>query len=104
MKRTGAFVFGVLPLLAATAAFAQTRAPQVNGRVQAPQAQPYTLPGAITPPAASQLPPAVGRVGTQPVRVWAPVLPPYDTEADRNGAANPFPMTPDWWPPPSFSG
>jgi hypothetical protein len=103
--RTGAFIFGVLPLLAATAAYAQAQVPQVGGAVRAPQAPAlYTLPGAIIAPGGGQLPPIVGNVGEVPVRVWAPVPPPYDTEADRNGAANPFPTAPDWWPPPPFSG
>jgi hypothetical protein len=105
MTRTTAFIFGVLPLLAATTAYAQAQVPQVGGAVRAPQAQaPYTLPGEIVPPEGSQLPPIVGQIGGAPVRVWAPVLAPYDTEADRNGAANPFPMAPDWWPPLPFSG
>jgi hypothetical protein len=111
MHRTYAFVVGVLPLLAAPAAaaqtqtpaaVAQTQTPNLNGTVRAPN-QPYVFPGQIVPPQATQPPPAVASIGDLPVRVWAPVPPPYDVSADRNGAANPIAIAPDWWPPPTMS-
>jgi len=120
MHRTYAFVLGVLPLLAAPAAVAQTQtpasaaqtqtpaavaqtqAPNLNGTVQAPN-EPYVLPGQIVLPQATQPPPAVASIGNLPVRVWAPVPPPYDVSADRNGPANPIAIAPDWWPPPTMS-
>ena len=121
MHRTYAFVVGVLPLLAAPAVccadpdagrccpdprrrprLPRPQTPNLNGTVQAPN-EPYVLPGQIIPPGGSQPPPAVASIGNLPVRVWAPVPPPYDVSADRNGAANPIAIAPDWWPPPTMS-
>ena len=87
---------------ATPAAVAKTQTPNLNGTVQAPN-EPFVLPGQIIPPGGSQPPPAVASIGNLPVRVWAPVPPPYDVSADRNGAANPIAIAPDWWPPPTMS-
>jgi hypothetical protein len=89
MSRAGALMIGVLPMLVATAAFGQSQTPQVQGTVPAPQALPEQAPSWITSP------PDIGSIGGLPVRVWAPVPPPYDQLADRNGAADPIPMGPD---------
>jgi hypothetical protein len=92
MSKAGALMIGVLPMLVATAAFAQGPVPPAQGTVRVPEA----LPGQAEPEVAT--PPAIGSVGGVPVRVWAPVSPPYDPLADRTGAADPIPIGPDWWP------
>jgi hypothetical protein len=83
MSRLGSFLVGALMLLAMPAAFAQ--APDVSGTVQAP---PYVLPGETT--TAPQQPPALLSIGGLPVRVWAPVPPPYDSNWNRNFNADPL--------------
>jgi hypothetical protein len=85
MNRSGALIVGVFPLLIATAAFAQTRDPQITGTVQAPEVRP----GQVSP---SSNQPPLFTIGRLPARVWAPVPPPYDVTADRNGAADPLPL------------
>jgi hypothetical protein len=83
MTRSGALIAGALPLLVATAAFADPPAPQMSGTVQSP----VILPGPIAP-AITQQP--LWTIGGLPVGIWAPVPPPYDMEANRTGAANPL--------------
>jgi hypothetical protein len=104
MHKAGGYIFGVLFLAAAGAAQAQS--PQASGgTLRAPVAPlPYTLPGQLVPPGGNQSPPAIGTIGNVPVRVWAPVWPPNDPLADRNGAANPIPNQPDWWSTPGLPG
>lgn len=87
MKMMGAFILAALTL-SAPIAQAQIRASGVS--LQAPATEPpYVLPGE-TSPLDYQDPPAIATIGDLPVRVWAPVPPPYDTAADRNNAANPL--------------
>jgi hypothetical protein len=86
MNRTSALIAGVLPLLLGTAAFAQSQDPQISGTVRAPE----TLPGELTAP--PQQPPFT--IGQMPVRIWAPLPPPYDVSADRTGADDPLWMEP----------
>ena len=81
MHRAGAFIVGVLPLLIATAAYADT--PQIGGTVQGP----FVLPDQISP---ATNPEPLWTIDGLPVRIWAPVPPPYDASMDRNGAANPL--------------
>ena len=98
MGRFWMAMVGVLPMLAATGAFGQGVGPQEQGSVRAPEVLPSQVSPSIGPP------PAIGSVDGLPVRVWAPVPPPYDALADRTGAADPIPLGPDWWPLPSMGG
>jgi hypothetical protein len=89
MNRIALRVFAALPLLTAPAVYAQPRAPDITGRVQAP---PYVLPGQIPAgqgPGSLQESPPLFRIGGLPVHLWAPVPPPYDSSANRNLAADP---------------
>jgi hypothetical protein len=88
MNRLGALIAGALPLLMATAAFADPPAPQMSGTVQGS----VVLPESIAPVIGQQ---PLWTFGELPVGIWAPVPPPYDMEADRNGAANPLYDQPD---------
>lgn len=79
--------FGILGIVAATAAYAQTPGPGpadgplgVGGRTVT--VGPQQTPSQATP---------LFRIGNLPVGIWAPVPPPYDAMANRNGAANPLP-------------
>lgn len=90
MSKMGVLVFGVLPILAATAAVAQTP-PQASGTVQAP----VTLPGEVMPRPLA--PPAVARIGGFEVRAWAPVEEPYNQYANRAGSADPLLADQPWW-------
>jgi hypothetical protein len=85
MRRIAAFVIGALPILVATGAYAQTQVPQLGGTVQGPVLLPGDVGSGTNPP-----PPTEFMLGRMPVQVWAPVVPPYDTTADRNGASNPL--------------
>ena len=97
MRAIRALAFGVVPMLAATVAFAQTQPPQISDTMQL-----QVLPEQVTPKAA-EVPPAIGTIAGVPVRVWAPVVEPYDQHANRNGAANPIlSNTPPWWGPPTL--
>jgi hypothetical protein len=68
--------FGVLPLLAATPAFAQ--APAAYGMESTPE----VLAGQA--PESTPLPPTLFSFDGVPVQIWTPVAPPYDPNADRN--------------------
>lgn len=71
MQRIGGLVFGMVALLAAAAAHAQTLGPATSGTVEAPQVQ--------TPaPNIARQPPPLFHLGQLPVGVWAPVEPNYD--------------------------
>ena len=83
MNRSLALIAGVLPLLMATGAFADTPGAQINGTVQAP----VTLPGELGPGNTQQ---PLFTIGGMPVQVWAPVAPPYDASTNLNNAADPF--------------
>jgi hypothetical protein len=89
MNRSGVLIAGVLPLLMATAAYADTPADQVTGTLQAP----VTLPAPVAPENTQQ--PPLWTLGGVPVRIWAPVAPPYDAAANRTGAADPLWDTPE---------
>jgi hypothetical protein len=91
MTRIGTVFLGALPLLLATAAYAQAPAPQLGGTVQTPGLVPEE-----TAPADNGRQPLFS-IGNLPVSVWAPVELPYNTLADRNAAANPI------WPGESLS-
>jgi hypothetical protein len=90
MKRSRAVIAGALPLLMATAAYADTPAgPPVTGTLQAPA----TLPAPVAPESAQPQP--FWTLGGVPVRIWAPVAPPYDAAANRTGAGDPLWDTPE---------
>lgn len=80
---TRALILGVLPLLMTTAAYAQPQDQRMTGTIQAPE----VLPGEIGPGISQQ---PLFTIGELPVRVWTPVSPPYDANANRTGASNPF--------------
>jgi hypothetical protein len=89
MTRSGALITGVLPLLMATAAFADSPAPpQISGTVQSP----VILPGPIAPEITQQ---PLWTIGGLPVAIWAPVPPPYNMQVNRSAAADPFYDQPD---------
>ena len=83
MTRSGALITGVLPLLMATAAFADPPPPQISGTVQSP----VILPGPIAPEITQQ---PLLTIGGLPVEIWAPVPPPYNMQVNRSAAADPF--------------
>jgi hypothetical protein len=89
MRRSGILVFAGLIMLTATAAYADVQPPGISGTVQ----QPAPQPNLVSPGEAPEAHPLFW-IGRLPVEVWAPVVPPYDTTADRNGASNPL-----WGPP-----
>lgn len=91
MNRIVVSIGGALAMLAATAAYAQTQAPDVQGTLRKPEVLPAPFHQPVGPP------PAVFSIGGLPVSVWAPVPPHYNALANRNGAANPL-IKPDWWP------
>jgi hypothetical protein len=86
MNRIAAVMLGVLPILAASAAYAQSQVPQTGGTVKAP---PVVYPGELSQPA-NPVPQALFSIGRLPVGVWAPVAPTYDATANGTGATNPF--------------
>lgn len=100
MRQFGVVPLGMLLMLAATAAYAQTQVPaqrqvpETGGVVRRPEVPPPLVGPTVKPP------PAVFSIGGMPVRVWTPVPPPYDVTADRNGAANPLWDDQPWWPNP----
>ena len=96
MRRSGLLVILALSLSGIGAAYAQT--PGTGGTVLTPE-----VPPSVLTPEVPAAPPAVFSIGNVPVRVWAPVPPPYNTAADRTGADNPIQNLPDWWPTP-FGG
>ncbi len=81
MHWAGAFIVGALPFLIATAGYADT--PQISGTARAP----IVLPDQIGP---DNNPEPLWTIDGLPVRIWAPVPPPYDAGMDRNGAADPL--------------
>jgi hypothetical protein len=89
MKSIGGVILVALAVGVASAASAQTRAPEVSGTERtAPM-----LPNEIAPPV-SKSPPVLFWIGSLPVRLWAPVEPSYDATADRTAADNPSWGTP----------
>jgi hypothetical protein len=84
MTKVGAMLLGALPLLLATAAYAQGPAPQAGGTVQTPA----LVPGEVAPP--NNGPQPLFSIGNVPVSVWAPTEPTYNTQANRSAADNPL--------------
>jgi hypothetical protein len=84
MTKVGAMLLGALPLLLATAAYAQAPGSQVGGTVQT---YPY-VPSETAPPNNGREP--LFSIGNVPVSVWAPTEPTYNTQADRSAADNPL--------------
>lgn len=87
MKSTAVLVFAALATMAATPE------PPRQGR-QTPGASqtltaPYVQPGPVTPPPGV---PYLFFLGPLPVRLWAPVPPPYNARANGNLASRPI-----WW-------
>lgn len=91
MTRIGVVFLGALPLLLATAAYAQAPTPQAGGTVQTPA----LVPGEVAPP--NNGPEPLFSIGNLPVSVWAPTELPYNTQANRSAADNPL------WPGMSVS-
>ena len=84
MKTIGGLIVGAAVLLAAAGAYAQGPGPATGGTVEAPMAQPQA------PATINRSGPPLFWIGNLPVRLWAPVQPSYDQNANRNGAANPL--------------
>jgi len=63
-------------------------APQPAHETSQTLVAPYTQPAPVIQPFRRFL----FTIGNIPVTVWAPVQPPYDSRANRTGAANPL-----WW-------
>jgi hypothetical protein len=85
MTKIGTVLLAALPLLLASAAYAQTPTPQMGGTVQTPE---LVAPGE-TAPGNNELQPLFS-IGNLPVAVWAPTEAPYNAQADRSAAANPL--------------
>jgi hypothetical protein len=80
----GAMTFATTTFAAAQAQMPrQASTPGASETIQAPTVQP-------NPPAPIPELTPLFRLGDVPVVVWAPVEPPYDSNANRNNAANPL--------------
>jgi hypothetical protein len=79
-------IFGILTVLLATTAYAQTPVMTSGQRVAATFSDQSVTPG---PQLQSRTPLFV--FGNLAVGIWARVPPPYDVTANRNAAANPLP-------------
>jgi hypothetical protein len=86
MNTLGAVILGALPLLMTTAAFGQEQSREFTGSSQITGSWPT---GTDTRQDVQQTPPLF-TIGKMPVRVWAPVPPPYSADANRNFAADPI--------------
>jgi len=100
MRKTRFIGLVALSLLGSSSAFAQSASSGVTGTVRATPAVPAPL---VTPTVPAE-PPVLFSIGNVPVRVWAPVPPPYDSTANGTGAANPIQNQPDWWATGSVPG
>jgi hypothetical protein len=79
-------IFGILVVLLATTAHAQTPVVNSGQRVAATFSGQSDMPGARL-----QSPTPLFIIGDLAVGIWARVPPPYDVTANRNSAANPLP-------------
>lgn len=95
MSRMSGLAARALPLLAATAVMAQAPAPQGATASQSlvARAGPSLTTRRVEPP-------VLFWIGAIPVRLWAPVPPPYDATANQDGAANHMATAFANWPPP----
>ncbi len=85
MKTMRAALVGVLTVLMATAASAQTQ-PAASGAATGFAGQALGV-----GPGRAQHPTPLFMLGGTAVGIWARVPPPYDVSANRNAAANPLP-------------
>ncbi len=85
MNMMRAVLIGFLTLMAAPA-FAQVPGPAGAGRVPAFGGESVL----VAPRLGARQPAPLFIIGGVAVEVWAPVPPPYDAAANRNGAANPL--------------
>jgi hypothetical protein len=79
-------IFGILTVLVATTAYAQTPVVNSGQRVAATFSD-----QTVTPGPQLQSPTPLFVFGNLAVGIWARVPPPYDVTANRNTAANPLP-------------
>ncbi|WP_146101620.1 hypothetical protein [Rhodopila globiformis] len=87
MKAIFALTLGTAMVLS-SAALAQSN----PARETAPTASESLMAPYTAPPPIAGAPRPLFNIGQLPVGVWAPVQPPYDSRANRTGAANPV-----WW-------
>jgi hypothetical protein len=87
MKTVSALIFGTLVAVVSTSAFGQGQIPDANTNpwFQASNAANASV---VPEPSNPQSLPLF-HIGKLPVRVYAPVPPPYNAAANRNFAANP---------------
>ena len=86
MKTTRAVLFGILTVLMAMSAHAQTPAPQTVTGQQALGGQSI----GVSPTQRDRRMTPLFVFGGMAVGIWTPVAPPYDAGANRNLAANPL--------------
>ena len=79
-------IFGMLTVLLATTAYAQTPVTNSGQRVAATFSD-----QSVTAGLQPQSPTPLFVIGDLAVGIWARVRPPYDVTANRNAAANPLP-------------
>jgi hypothetical protein len=79
-------IFGILTVLSATTAYAQTHVVSSGQRFAATFSD-----QSVTPGPQLQSPTPLFLFGNLAVGIWARVPPPYDVTANRNAAANPLP-------------
>jgi hypothetical protein len=79
-------IFGILTVLTATTAYAQTPVLNSGQRVAATFSDQSVAPG---PQLQSPMP--LFAIGNLAVGIWTRVPPPYDVTVNRNAAANPLP-------------
>jgi hypothetical protein len=88
MKRLGAIAFGAVVAVATTAAYGQE--PNATWLSTTPTARaPYYYPDNVELSSRQSATPLF-TIGGFEGHIWAPVKPPYNTEADRNLAADPM--------------
>jgi hypothetical protein len=88
MKTIFVMALGATAVLSSTALAQPLVAPQRGNEASQTLVAPYTQPAPVIQPFRRFL----FTIGNVPVTVWAPVQPPYNSRANRTGAANPL-----WW-------
>jgi hypothetical protein len=88
MKSIGAIAFGTVVAMAASTAYAQGTSATLSSTTHATQAPYFFSPGVEQSGRQSSAP--LFTIGGFGVHVWAPVEQPYNTDADRNVAADPI--------------
>jgi hypothetical protein len=87
MKAASALILGVLVATVSTSAFGQGQLPDANNNIWFEASNAANASVVPQPSDPQSLP--LFKIGRLPVRVYAPVPPPYNAAANRNFAANP---------------